>query len=216
MVVRKPYGQFCALARALDHVGDRWTLLVVRELLGGPRSFRSLQESLEGISPNLLLDRLRNLVTDGLAERSDAPTRSKHVTYALTRQGRTLEPVVLELIRWGARYMSSGPSDDRVDPAWTVLALRALLQGPCPTNDKTATLHLAVDGHALTISVDDHQRHVETGHHGAASAHLAASMPAIVSVASGQRPWNDLAELVDGDTAALQAALVPASAAQTT
>ena len=210
MVVHKPYGQFCALARALDHVGDRWTLLVVRELLGGARSYRSLHESLDGVSPNLLLDRLHHLVADGLAERNHAPTRSKHVTYALTSQGRTLEPLVLELIRWGARYMSSGPGEDRVDPSWTLLALRALLDGPCPTNDRPATLHLEVDGHAITISVDGPRRHVETGHNGVATARLAASMPAIVSVASGERPVDDFADVVDGDAAALQAALVPA------
>jgi DNA-binding HxlR family transcriptional regulator len=199
----KSYGQFCGLARALDHIGDRWTLLVVRELIGGPRSFRGLQESLVGISPNLLVDRLRRLAAEGLAERSEAPSKSKHVSYALTEQGRALEAVVLELIRWGARYMSSGPGDDRVDPAWTVLALRALLEGPAPTRGRTATLHLEIDGHEITIRVDDDERHVETGHHGTPTARLVVAMPAILSVASGHRPWTDLTELVDGDAAAL-------------
>lgn len=214
--MQKSYGQFCGLARALDHVGDRWTLLVVRDLMGGPRSFRSLKQSLPGISPNLLVDRLRCLVADGLVERSDGPTRSKNVTYALTEQGWTLEPVVLELIRWGARYMGSGPGADRVDPAWALLALRALLEGPSPAHHCDATLHLQIDGHAITIGVDEHQRHVRTGHHGAATARLAVSMPAILAIAGGERPWKDFAELVDGDAAALEATLGHANPAQTT
>jgi DNA-binding HxlR family transcriptional regulator len=209
MARRKSYGQFCALARALDHVGDRWTLLVVRDLLGGERSFRSLQESLGGVSPNLLLDRLRSLVADGLVERSDAPARSKHVTYALTPAGRSLEAVIVELIRWGARYMSSGPRGDRVDPAWTVLALRALVEGPTDANER-ATLHLEVGGHQLTITSDRGWRRVDTGHVGAASARLEASMPDIVAVAGGERPLADLAGAVEGELSVLHTALAPA------
>lgn len=207
---RKSYGQFCALARALDHVGDRWTLLIIRELLVSDRTYRNLTESLPGISPNLLLDRLRRLMADGLVERSDTPTRSKHVIYALTPTGRSLSPVVLELIRWGARYMASGPGDDRVDPAWTALALQALLEGPSPASDEDATLHLGVDGHEITITTDGRGRRVRPGRDGVATARLTTSMPAIVAVASGQRPWTDLARHVDGDPAVLSATLAPA------
>lgn len=144
---------------------------------------------------------------DGHAEPSDAPNKSKYVTYALTERGLSLEPVLLELLRWGARYMSSGPGDDRVDPAWTVLALRALLQGPSPARDQPATLHVEVDEHEINISVNDHQRRVEAGLHGTSTARLVTSMPAILEVASGERPWIALAELVEGDTDALGAAL---------
>ncbi|MDH4353359.1 MAG: helix-turn-helix transcriptional regulator, partial [Actinomycetota bacterium] len=93
----KTYGQFCGLARALDHVGDRWTLLIVRELLLGPRTFAALQASLDGISPNLLVDRLRSLASDGIVRRNGAPARSKAVEYRLTDDGAALEPAVLAL-----------------------------------------------------------------------------------------------------------------------
>lgn len=215
MTGRKSYGQFCALARALDHIGDRWTLLIVRDLLEGARSFRSLQDSLSGVSPNLLLDRLRRLTDDGLVERSHAPRRSKDVTYALTSEGRSLESVVLELIRWGARYMGSGPRDDRVDPAWTVLALRAMLDGPSPPEDRGATVHLDVGDSSITIASDGQVRHVTAGHTASAAARVVTSMPVILSIASGERPIADLDELIDGDATAAHAALAPARSTKT-
>ncbi len=208
MAPRKSYGQFCGLARALDHIGDRWTLLIVRDLLPGERSFRSLRESLPGISPNLLLRRLRSLIDDGLVERSDGPTRSKHITYALTRAGRSLEPVIADLIRWGARYMGSGPGEDKVDPAWTMLALRALLEGPMESN-QSARLHLDVDGFPLTITIDRGRRHIQEGHVGIAPAGLEASMPEVVAVASGGLPIADLAGAIDGDAAVVRHTLSP-------
>lgn len=209
MTSGKSYGQFCALARALDHIGDRWTLLIIRDLLDGARSFRSLQDSLAGVSPNLLLDRLRRLTEDGLVERSQAPRRSKDVTYALTVEGRSIEPVVLELIRWGARYMGSGPREDRIDPAWTVLALRALLDGPSPSEYRAATVHLDVGRYPITIATDGQLRRVEAGHAGSAAASVVASMPAILAIASGQRPMTDLDKFVEGDAAAAHAAFAP-------
>lgn len=188
---RKTYGQFCALARGLDHVGDRWTLLIVRELLLGPATFQSLESALVGISPNLLVDRLRALVADGLATRSTAPARSKRVVYQLTEPGAQLEPAIFELIRWGARYMASGVGDDRADPRWATLALRALLNGPA-ARPKPGTLHLDVDGQPITITSDGHTRHVLTGHHGSADANVAATMPDLLAVASNLRPVTEL------------------------
>ena len=129
MSERKSYRQFCGLARSLDRVGDRWTLLIVRELLLDDRTFRDLQASLDGISPTVLTQRLTELADDGLVARNEAPRRSKNVTYRLTDGGRALEPAILELIRWGSRWMLQGPGDDRTDPRWAPLALRALLDG---------------------------------------------------------------------------------------
>ena len=188
---RKTYGQFCALARGLDHVGDRWTLLIVRELLLGPATFQSLESALVGISPNLLVDRLRALVADGLAIRSAAPVRSKRVVYQLTEPGAHLEPAIFELIRWGARYMASGVGDDHADPRWATLALRALLNGPAARPDP-GTIHLDVSGQPITITSDGHTRQVMPGHHGSADATLAATMPDLLAVASNMRPVTDI------------------------
>lgn len=137
----KTYGQFCGLARALDHVGDRWTLLVVRELLLEDRSYGELHQALDGIPTNLLADRLRQLEEDGLLSRRADADDGRRARYSLTPQGRALEPALLALIRWGAHWMRTGPGDDRFDPRWAALALRALLEG------RTADARGAVEVH---------------------------------------------------------------------
>ena len=101
----KRYGQACPVAKSLEVIGDRWTLLVVRDLLGGPRRFRDLQASLAGIAPNLLSDRLKLMEEHDLVSRrfySDHPPRAE---YALTDKGRELGTVVGALAAWGARHV---------------------------------------------------------------------------------------------------------------
>lgn len=117
----KTYGQFCGLARALDRVGDRWTLLIVRELLIEPRRYSEIREALPGIATNLLADRLRSLETDGLI------SKRPNGTYSLTALGRRLERAIHELISWGAVWMSDGKGDDHFRPQWLAVALGALL-----------------------------------------------------------------------------------------
>lgn len=204
---RRSYGQFCALARALDHVGERWTLLIVRELLAGPRSFRQLQEALDGISPTLLVERMRALVGDGLVERNDAPARSKAVAYRLSEAGAGLEPAMLELIRWGARWMATGPGQDRVEPAWAALALRALLDGTRTVGPGRGIVHVDVGGTWVTIRSGAHRRAVHAGRHGAPSAVVTAGLPELLAVASGLRSARDLAGRISGDAALARGAL---------
>lgn len=202
---RKTYGQFCGLARALDHVGDRWTLLIVRELLLGPRTFAALQASLDGISPNLLVDRLRSLGDDGIVQRNSAPARSRAVQYRLTAEGAALEPAVLALIRWGARWMTTGPGDDHVEPTWAVLALRALLDDTPTTRSVHGNVHLLVDDATITVAVTRGRRTVWAGRHGRADALVSAPMPEILAVAAGFLPIADAA--VSGNRALAHAAL---------
>ena len=197
MTKRKSYGQFCGLARALDLVGDRWTLLVVRELLLGDRTFRDLQASLDGISPTVLTQRLTALADDGLVVRNEAPRRSKNVTFRLTDVGRGLEPVVLELIRWGSRWMLQGPGDDRVDPRWAPLALRALLEG---RSSGRGRLHLDVDGVEVTVIGSSRRRRVLAGREGTADAVVTAPLPALLAVAAGATTLDAAGAAVSGDS----------------
>jgi DNA-binding HxlR family transcriptional regulator len=193
---RKSYGQFCGLARSLDRVGDRWTLLVVRELLLGDRTFRDLQTALGGISPSLLTQRLTELATDGLVERNDAPRRSKGVEYSLTDAGRGLEPVIIELIRWGSRWMLDGPGDDEVDQRWAPLALRALLEG---RPSRRGRIHLDVDGVEVTVAGSMRGRRVTIGHDGRPDATVAAPLPAILAIAADAVPLRTSGAQVSGD-----------------
>jgi DNA-binding HxlR family transcriptional regulator len=121
---RKSYHQFCGLARALDHLGERWTLLVVRELLLGPRRYSDLLESLPGITTNLLAARLRELARTGLVVKRKAPPPVRAHVYELTPSGRALEAAIMELARWGGRFMSRPDPGDRMNIGWGLLSMK--------------------------------------------------------------------------------------------
>lgn len=197
MAERKAYGQFCGLARSLDRIGDRWTLLIVRELLLGDRTFRDLQTALDGISPSLLTQRLTELADDGLVVRNEAPRRSKSVEYGLTDAGRALETVVIELIRWGSRWMLQGPGDDRADPRWAPLALRALLEG---RPSRRGRIHLDVDGVEVTIAGSARGRRVTPGHEGSPDATVALPLPIALAIAADAMALQSSGAQLSGDS----------------
>src|SRR3954471_8869036 len=102
MATRRTYGQGCGTAHALDLVGDRWALLVVRELVLGPKRFTDLRAGLPGLGPDVLSQRLRDLEAAGIVERRTLAPPAAAKVYALTPRGAELEPVVLALGRWGS------------------------------------------------------------------------------------------------------------------
>ncbi|ONF72904.1 winged helix-turn-helix transcriptional regulator [Amycolatopsis keratiniphila] len=122
----RSYGQYCGLARSLEVVGDRWNLLIVRQLLIGPARYRELLDGLPGIATNLLADRLRDLESAGVVERRLAGSGSV-VEYALTPWGAELREPIESLIRWSTPLMTRGPGDDSFRPEWLALAVPALL-----------------------------------------------------------------------------------------
>lgn len=124
---KRSYQQYCGLAKALDLVGERWTLLVIRELLFGPRRWGQLLDKLPGLTTNLLAKRLTELKAAGVIERVPAPPGDpepgRKGWYQLSEAGRALEPTVMELARWGGRFMTGGPGpDDRVELGWALLS----------------------------------------------------------------------------------------------
>src|SRR5437763_362291 len=124
----RSYRQYCGLARALDVVGERWNLLIVRQLLMAPARYRELLEGLPGVATNLLTDRLRDLETAGVVERRLAE-EGNAIRYALTPWGTELREPIESLIRWSTPLMTRGPGSDRFRAEWLVVALRALLAG---------------------------------------------------------------------------------------
>lgn len=104
----KAYGQKCPIARTLEVIGERWTLLIIRDLFGGPQRFQDLQESLSGAAPNLLSDRLKTLEEHGLVRREFYSEHPPRAAYALTPRGRELAPALRSLATWGAKHFG-GP-----------------------------------------------------------------------------------------------------------
>lgn len=120
------YHQHCGLARALDRVGERWTLLIVRDLLLGPRRYSQLLEGLQGITTNLLAKRLKSMQTQGILEKLGSGPATR---YRLSPLGALLEPAVMELARWGGNFMASGGDLDRRDLSWALLSLKRRYAG---------------------------------------------------------------------------------------
>ena len=125
----KTYNQYCGLARALDLVGDRWTLLIVRELLTGPKRFSDLKAGLPAIATNLLTDRLRTMERGGLLERRVLAPPAGSTVYVLSDLGAELAEPVHALIRWGGHLMRERLKGQAFQPHWLGVALQALLGG---------------------------------------------------------------------------------------
>src|SRR3712207_6281242 len=124
MATARTYGDGCQIAHGLDLVGERWALLVVRELLLGPKRFTDLKKGLPNASPNVLSQRLRELEQAGVVRRDKLPPPAGSRVYALTDWGRGLEDIVMALGHWAARSPSP-PRDVPIGADSTVLALQA-------------------------------------------------------------------------------------------
>jgi len=141
----KSYGEGCALARGLDVVGERWTLLLVRELLIGPKRFTDLEAGLPGISSTLLGERLRQLDGLGIVTRRRLRPPAASIVYELTAKGRSLDEAIYALARWGTKHGRDRRPEDAVNPEWAVLAVRSALR-PEALRTLKATYELRLDG----------------------------------------------------------------------
>src|SRR5688572_12731008 len=119
----RSYQQFCGLAKALDIVGERWTLLIVRELLLCPRRYTDLMSLLPGMTTNLLAKRLQEMQEVGLLAKNEKGD------YGLTEDGRELEPAIMALASWGARWMQGPAAGDTKNIGWAMLSLKRRFQG---------------------------------------------------------------------------------------
>jgi DNA-binding HxlR family transcriptional regulator len=188
-------------------------MLVIRELLLGPSSYGDLLSALEGIPTNLLADRLRQLEADGLVARQTDPEDRRRAIYRLTALGQGLEPALLALINWGAHWMRKGQGEDRFDPRWSVLAIRALLQDRRPTC--SGTLELRVGGIAVSVATTgEGMIDVRAGGEAAAAADatLEGDPEVMLGLVSGELTAKEAARRglrVHGDSTVAQALLVP-------
>lgn len=149
------------IATALDAVGDRWALLLIRELLTGPKRYTDLADGLPGISTDLLTTRLRDLEDLDLVERDVLPPPAASKVYRLTDDGAALEPVLLALARWGARRLPAETTGE-FRASWLRFSLRSMFT-PAAAPEATMTVDFLVDGDRLrarldrgTLTFDDH------------------------------------------------------------
>jgi DNA-binding HxlR family transcriptional regulator len=192
----KSYGQFCSVAKALDIVGDRWTLLVLRELLvQGPCRYTDLAHGLPGIASNLLSDRLRMLEDAGLVRREAAPPPVATTLFHLTERGRATEPVVAALARWGISYVDSVPGvEDEFRPYWFPHSVSAFLHDRPPGTDP-ATVQLITPIGSWAIEVVGQTPEVREGVADAPDLVLEGHPRLIIGLLSGS---STLEESVDG------------------
>ena len=150
---RHPYDQWSPDARALDLVGDKWTLLIVRDLLAGPRRFVQLQHVLPGISTEQLRSRLNRMVADGLLTRQRFREVPPRVEYSLTERARELAPVIGALARWGYDWAWSAPREgEAIDIGAVFRSAVGLLESAPPAGSGTVEMH--VDDRAYSMSVN--------------------------------------------------------------
>lgn len=152
-MVHRSYEQYCPIAAALDVLGDRWTLLIVRELMMGERRFTDLKAALPGIAPNLLSERLRDLQAEGLVEQRELPPPAARSVYATTAAGREVAPVLRSLARFGTSRLDP-PTDDRVvAPQMAVYAMLTPYHAPEPDGERFHA-RLDVDGRTFDVVTD--------------------------------------------------------------
>ncbi|WP_069161329.1 winged helix-turn-helix transcriptional regulator [Nocardia altamirensis] len=201
----RSYGQYCGLARALDVIGDRWNLLIVRQLLVAPARYRDLLDGLAGVATNLLSDRLRDLEAAGVVERRLAD-EGNAVIYALTAWGAQLREPIEGLIRWSAPLMVRGPAEDRFRPEWLAVALPALLGSRVKT-DRSATVGVAIDGQLFQVQVTGKGLDASPHDGRALDAVVRAEAAIVLGLAAGMLDFDEIRPLVEveGDETALRA-----------
>lgn len=184
-MARRSYAQYCGLAKALDVLGERWTLLVIRELLLGPRRFSDLLAGLPGIGANVLSARLRTLEESELVRKRRLPAPAASTVYELTERGAALEPAIMDLARWGIDLMGLPSDADAYRPGWLLTGMKAAFKPETAVGVRRA-YRLRVDDDVFTVRVDDGQLDVSQGESGDADVEIALDSDALLAISAGQ------------------------------
>ncbi|HUZ52837.1 MAG TPA: helix-turn-helix domain-containing protein [Streptosporangiaceae bacterium] len=212
----RSYGQYCSVAKALDVIGDRWTLLIVRELLlRGACRYTDLKNGLPGIATNLLADRIRELEAAGLVRREEAPPPVATTLVHLTETGAELEPVVKALGWWGLRYMSAPADADEFRSQWLAYPAGVFLRDRDP-GAQPATIELRTGADPSVVEVSGGEVHFRIGSVPAPDLVLAGRPQLIAALFTGQLTAAEAAAAgldISGDTGVLDRILPGAAAA---
>jgi DNA-binding HxlR family transcriptional regulator len=203
----RSYEEYCSVAKSLDLIGDRWTLLVVRELAyRGPSRYTDLRNGLPGVATNLLADRLRDLEAAGLVVREEAPPPVATTLFRLTPRGEGLRPVLVELMRWGLPLMVEQREGEAVRSHWLAGALEAMVSDKQPEGDPV-TLELRLGDQPITIAAAAGETKIGLGPGDAPDAILAGAEKPIMGLLLGylDRAAAEAAGVtVEGDSAVIE------------
>ncbi|WP_299577569.1 helix-turn-helix domain-containing protein [uncultured Williamsia sp.] len=179
----RSYQHHCAVSRALDVVGDRWSLLIVRELCGGPRRYSDLFADLPGISTDMLATRLRELEARGVVRRRDGESGSRRAAYELTSDGEDLRPILGALAQWGVRHLGDRNQSDAVREHWLAIPLcEVLAKGG---NHQTINVQIA-GGPGFHVIVADGEATHHDGHVPSATRLLDLDLDEANAIVAGQ------------------------------
>lgn len=185
-MTKRSYGQDCALALGLDVIGERWTLLIIRGLLTGPKRYSELLDQLHGIGTNLLATRLRELVEHGIARKTDEG-------YELTESGEALRPIVHALIRWGHRFRHLAPDVALSRPEWDMLALEAAFR-PERAGGVDCIIDLTLSGYRFHIVIRDRTARCLAGASENADATATTTTQTLIAIGDGQLSLGEAVE----------------------
>jgi DNA-binding HxlR family transcriptional regulator len=190
MATKRSYGEACRFAHALDLVGERWALLVVRELLLGPKRFTDLRAGLPHASSNILSERLRDLEQGAVIQRRKLPPPAASWVYELTDWGRELEPIVTKLGAWGARSPFP-PETEEINTDSIVLALRSLFDAQAAA-DLNATYELQIGEQRFRVEIANGELALDRGAaEGAGVSLTVPDAPTLAAVLTDQLPLDD-------------------------
>src|SRR5580700_3453182 len=187
----RSYDEYCSLAKSLDVIGDRWTLLIVRELtLRGACRYTDLRNGLPGIATNLLADRLRELEHAGVIAREDAPPPIATTLFRLTPRGEQLRPVLEDLTRWGLPLMTEQRPDDAVRSHWLAWALEQMLVDRGP-DASAITVQIVTGDQPIVIEIGGGAVHSRLGRVDDADVTLTGPPMPILGLLLGLRSLSD-------------------------
>jgi DNA-binding HxlR family transcriptional regulator/putative sterol carrier protein len=205
--VAKHFDQYCPMAHALSLVGERWSLLIVRELLRGPRRYTDLAQGLPGIPTNILATRLRELDSGGIIQKRKLPPPAASTVYELTEYGAGLKEPLYALARWGARSLGPPERDEDFYPEWGLNAMPALFN-PEAARGLTETYVLKIDDDVFSVRLENGTLEAECGAADDADVTVEVDKPTFFALVSGELAPKEAVKsgraCVEGDRAALE------------
>jgi len=189
---RRRYDQYCPIAQALDTLGERWALLIVRELLAGPRRYTDLHADLPGVSTDVLASRLKELETDGLVSRRRLASPANAQVYELTARGRAVLPVLTALAEWGGPLLDEPKPTDAVRAHWYALPLlRHFLPRRAPARATTSNVEVRVEEGVFHLDLDPDRPGYQDGPAEGPGAQLTLDPASAVALVQGRTGLRD-------------------------